>query len=244
MFAEKQTFFKLKLIITCEHGGNEIPPNFQSYFKNQQTILASHRGYDPGILDLFNSVHHLADFSIKNEVSRLLVEVNRSLHHPQLFSEVSKKFSIVQKEEILRQYYFPYRNAVEHQIEAWIDSGEKILHLSLHSFTPILNGVQRNADIGILYDSSKLEEKNFSRNLKEQLQQELPEFKIRLNYPYLGKADGLTTFLRKRFPENYLGIELEINQKYSTENQFSQLLKNAIARVIGQLQENEHLIFV
>jgi hypothetical protein len=36
---------------------------------------------------------------------------------------------------------------------------------------------------------------------------------VRLNYPYAGAADGLTTWLRRRHPQSrYLGVELEINQ--------------------------------
>jgi hypothetical protein len=36
---------------------------------------------------------------------------------------------------------------------------------------------------------------------------------VRRNYPYAGKGDGLTSFLRRRFPPGaYIGIELEINQ--------------------------------
>ena len=80
-------------------------------------------------------------------------------------------------------------------------------------------------------------------NLILQLQQELSQFKIRFNYPYLGKADGLTTYLRKKFPANYTGIELEINQKYATGNQFSTAIKQAIVRVLERLQENEHSMF-
>jgi len=38
---------------------------------------------------------------------------------------------------------------------------------------------------------------------------------VRRNYPYAGKNDGFTTYLRRRFPSDaYLGIELEINQKH------------------------------
>lgn len=233
----------MKLIITCEHGGNEIPPAYHAFFQHQQQALNSHRGYDQGTLDLFEEVKFLVDFSLKSEVSRLLVELNRSLHHRQLFSEISKKFSAEIKEEILQLYYFSYRNSVEKQIETWIRFHEKVIHLSLHSFTPIFNGIERNADVGILYDSSKTNEKNFSKNFKLQLQQELPGFKIRFNYPYLGKADGLTTYLRKKFPANYTGIELEINQKYVVENQFSAAIKQAIVRVLERLRENEHSMF-
>ena len=233
----------MKILITCEHGGNEIPPAYHAFFQDQQQALNSHRGYDPGTLDLFEEVEFLADFSLKSEVSRLLVELNRSLYHRQLFSEISKEFSAEIKEEILQQYYFSYRNSVEKQIETWVRFQEKVIHLSLHSFTPIFNGIERNADVGILYDSSKSNEKNFSKNFKLQLQQELPQFKIRFNYPYLGKADGLTTYLRKKFPTNYAGIELEINQKYAEENQFSAAIKQAIVRVLERLRENEHSMF-
>lgn len=233
----------MKILITCEHGGNEIPLAYHAFFQHQQQALNSHHGYDPGTLDLFEEVEFLADFSLKSEVSRLLVELNRSLHHRHLFSEVSKEFSAEKKEEILQQYYFPYRNSVEKQIETWIRFHEKVIHLSLHSFTPIFNGIERNADVGILYDSSKTNEKNFSKNFKLQLQQELQQFKIRFNYPYLGKADGLTTYLRKKFPTNYIGIELEINQKYATGNQFSTAIKQAIVRVLERLRENEHSMF-
>jgi hypothetical protein len=41
---------------------------------------------------------------------------------------------------------------------------------------------------------------------------------VRYNYPYLGKMDGFTTYLRKQFISNYIGIELEVNQKYVKEN--------------------------
>jgi len=36
-----------------------------------------------------------------------------------------------------------------------------------------------------------------------------------MNRPYLGSSDGHTTSLRKEFGgESYLGIEIEVNQKY------------------------------
>jgi len=37
--------------------------------------------------------------------------------------------------------------------------------------------------------------------------------RLRRNYPYQGRGDGLTASLRKRYPdETYVGIELEVNQ--------------------------------
>ncbi len=40
-----------------------------------------------------------------------------------------------------------------------------------------------------------------------------PELRVRRNYPYAGKGDGLTSHLRVRFAQcDYVGIELEVNQ--------------------------------
>jgi predicted N-formylglutamate amidohydrolase len=62
-----------------------------------------------------------------------------------------------------------------------------------------------------------------------------PQLKIRSNYPYLGNADGFTTYLRKRFQKNYLGIELEINQKLLKNEKFPKALKIQIKRILKQL---------
>lgn len=39
--------------------------------------------------------------------------------------------------------------------------------------------------------------------------------KVRRNYPYTGKSDGFTAYLRRHFPADaYISIKLEINQKH------------------------------
>jgi predicted N-formylglutamate amidohydrolase len=218
----------VKLILTCEHAFNTIPQEYQDLFINAEEILESHRGYDPGALDLFNELKDLADFSFYHETGRLLVEVNRSKGHSNLFSEFTKNLSGKQKNEILTQYYFPFRDSVEKQISSIIEKGEKVLHFSVHTFTPKLNEEIRKTDIGLLYDPSRSEEKEFSKKFKQNLKNQNPELKIRFNYPYLGKADGFITYLRKKFTENYLGIELEVNQKFVSQNQMEYRIKNAV----------------
>lgn len=219
----------MKLILTCEHGGNEIPGEFQGYFKNAGNVLNSHRGYDPGALDLFFFLKDLAEYSFYSTTSRLLIELNRSLHHPKLFSKFTKNCSSEEKNSIIDRFYYPYRNSIEGLISDILQKGEKVLHVSVHSFSPELDGKVRNVDIGLLFDPSKAEEKKYCKLLKKNLLLAGPELKLRFNYPYLGKADGFTTYLRKKFPHNYLGIELEINQKYSTENQIEATLKACVS---------------
>jgi predicted N-formylglutamate amidohydrolase len=218
----------MKLVLTCEHGGNKIPKPYASYFENSATILNSHRGYDLGALDLFNHLKSLAHFSAFSETSRLLIELNRSLHHKNLFSEISKSLSENEKEEILSRYYLEYRDEVETVIKKHLKTSKKVVHLSVHSFTPILNTETRDCDIGLLFDSRNKEEKAFCKSLKKEILLIDNSLNIRFNYPYLGKADGFTTYLRKQCPKNYLGVELEVNQKFSINNKINEVLKAAL----------------
>ncbi|MCX7550617.1 N-formylglutamate amidohydrolase [Xanthomarina sp. F2636L] len=222
----------MKLVLTCEHGGNKIPKKYVSFFKNQQAILETHRGLDLGALDIFESLKSLSDFSQFSKTSRLLIELNRSLHHKNLFSEFSKEISIEEKEKLIHTYYSTYRNKVENKIEEYINIGETVLHISIHSFTPFLKGEIRNCDVGLLFDPKRPLEKHFSKSFRAHILKINPNYNIRYNYPYLGKADGFTTYLRKQFLENYIGIELEINQRFSENNLMDSHLKQDIFTVL------------
>lgn len=222
----------MKLILTCEHGGNDIPKEFIQYFKNHLDILKTHRGFDLGALDLFNSLKPFAAYSNYSKTSRLLIELNRSLHHKNLFSEYSKKLQKSQKTKLIQEYYYTYRNAVEEVIKNTISTNQLVLHISIHSFTPVLNGIERRCDIGLLYDPSRDKEKNFCSKIKKEILIQDSQLKVRFNYPYLGKADGFTSYLRRQFLNNYIGIEIEVNQKFVENNFLDKFLKRTILEAL------------
>lgn len=88
-----------------------------------------------------------------------------------------------------------------------------MFHLSVHSFTPTLDGQTRNADAGLLYDPGRPRERECCTAWQRAMRTADPRLRVRRNYPYRGVSDGLTTHLRRVFPpEDYLGIELELNQ--------------------------------
>lgn len=215
------------LLLTCEHGGNNVPVNLKYLFNNNREVLETHRGLDLGALDLFQYLKPLAEASFFSVESRLLIELNRSLHHKNLFSEFSKQLSLEEKQPLLETYK-SYRNSVEKTIKKYIDKDEMVMHISVHSFTPILNQQTRNCDIGVLYDSKINLEKNYSKLIKKNILLLNKEINVRFNYPYFGKSDGFTTYLRKHFPKNYVGIELEINQKFATKNKMDVAIKNIL----------------
>ena len=204
---------------------NTVPAQYSSFFKDNEAVLGTHRAYDIGAIELYETLVQKLnpDYCLKGEVSRLLIELNRSLHHPQLFSDFTKSLSKEEKEELIVNYYRPYRTEIENFIRSNINSSFNTLHVSVHSFTNELKGIQRNADLGILYDPKRVTEKKFAKTFKSALRSQLPSLKVRFNYPYLGTADGFTSYLRKKFPQQYLGIELELNNSYATAKNFREI---------------------
>jgi predicted N-formylglutamate amidohydrolase len=155
---------------------------------------------------------------VLSEVSRLLVDLNRSIGHARLHCDVVFNAPAQQKREILERYYVPYRTQAEQHLFKAIQKGSSVVHVSSHSFTPELNGRLRSADIGLLYDPSREGELKLCDWWKRSFANYAPMLKVRRNYPYAGRGDGLTRYFRGRFePTDYIGIELEINQRFVLE---------------------------
>jgi predicted N-formylglutamate amidohydrolase len=204
------------LLITCEHASNRVPEPYRHLFDGAADVLKSHRGWDPGAIrcaEILSS--RLGAPLIDYPWTRLLIEPNRSQGHRKLYSEFTRNLPPEEKDQILKSHYLPYRERVEQKLAAQLTKGKPVVHLSVHTFVPELDGIERTADAGLLFDPGREQEKSFCKNWKRALNDQLPEFRIRMNYPYRGRDDGFTTALRKKFAnQSYLGIELEINQKW------------------------------
>lgn len=223
----------MELLLTCEHGGNRIPPRYRALFAGHEALLASHRGWDPGALDWARALSRRLDAPlIEARISRLLVDLNRSPHHPALFSPLSRGLGADEREAILERYYLPHRANVEAWIAERTRGGAAVLHVAVHSYTPMLDGRARNADVGLLYDPQRPRERHLCLAWQAALRAEDATLRVRRNYPYRGSADGLTTHLRRRFSSRaYLGVELEISQGLLTRPRG--LLVGAIAAALG-----------
>jgi predicted N-formylglutamate amidohydrolase len=219
------------VLITCEHGGNRIPALYRPLFRRAGALLATHRGYDAGALDMAKSLARDCDAPlVASTVSRLLVDLNRSVGHRALHSDATRALSREVQDRILALYYRPYRDQVEAHVARAIAAGKRVVHVSSHSFTAVLDGVVRNADIGLLYDPARPGERALCRTWSALLGQRIAPLRVRCNYPYKGRNDGLTSHLRRRYaPGHYVGVELEVNQKHvGAGNRFPAALRGAI----------------
>ena len=143
----------------------------------------------------------------------MLVDLNRSIGHPRLFSAQTRSLPAKLRTQIVEQHYRPYRDQVERLVGRSVKRGRRVIHISSHSFTPELQGKVRTADVGLLYHPARSGEARLCANWKASICALAPDLRVRRNYPYEGKGDGLTSHLRRRFPPGaYIGVEIEINQ--------------------------------
>lgn len=224
-------------LLTCEHASAEIPHEFQFLFEQHQDVLQTHRGLDIGavaILNAFERKYHVP--VIQGKYSRLLIELNRSPHHSHLFSDITKVLDEKTKKYIIDTYYKPYRQMVLDQIDILVKQNLPVLHLSVHTYTPELHGHIRNNDVGLLYDPNHGFGKKYCHAWARRIKKYIPDCVVRMNYPYRGTNDSFMCLLRKYYShEHYLGIELEVNQKYFQDDNFMSKQKKLISVLINTI---------
>ena len=213
----------MKLMLTCEHASNRLPAAFKKFVPVD--VQQTHRAYDIGALQVFRKLVKFAkpEFSCEGKFSRLFVDLNRTITNKSAFSDYLRDNE--NAKAAATAYWKEYRENVEKFVAKNIGASKKgaknngkegadIVHLGIHRFTPALNGKVRNADIGILYDPKRPQERAYANVIRGEIKRLYPHMKVRFNYPYKGSSDGLTTSLRKKYGPRYVGIEIEINQKF------------------------------
>lgn len=225
----KPSWAKPAILLTCEHGGARVPAAYRQLFTNHKTLLTGHAGSDIGALGAARQLsRQLPAPLIAATTTRLLIDLNRSPTHPKVWSAISRPLSPAVRKTIMLQHYLPYRSEVDNALAALIRRHGRVVHISVHSFTDILQGQQRNADLGFLYDPGRRPEASLCRTLAKEMKQRQPELRVRRNYPYRGTADGLITALRRKYSAGtYIGLELELNQQlFAHRSMWQRIVRN------------------
>lgn len=226
----------ITFLLSCEHASYHLPLEYLALYSDK--YLTSHLGYDRGALSTFSHLREeLNLWGVKGQYSRLLIDLNRSLDSDNLFSQRLRKLSLEKKESIIENYYHPYRQKVLQKIESERAKGYKVIHLSIHSFTPVLKREKRACHVGLLFDPARENEFLICQALFGALKP-IENLIVAYNEPYSGIEDGLTRYLRECFSENeYVGIELEFNQNIIRQVRFKKILN----MLCGYIKEKQLL---
>ena len=182
------------LVIVCEHASNFIPADLDGLGLDEET-LQSHIAWDPGALAVARAMAAVLDAPlVAPGVSRLVYDCNRSPEAPSAVPEESEIFEIpgnaglsaADRKARADRFYTPFHNALNATLDQRMAEGRRPVLVSVHSFTPVYNGVERDMELGILHDSDA----RFADALLAAAG-ERGDMEVRRNAPY-GPDDGVT----------------------------------------------------
>ena len=205
------------VLITCEHASALVPEGIELGLT--PAILATHVSTDRGAEEIALALAEVLGAPVHlGAQSRLVVDLNRREDNPDVIVETTYGLAVPgnvglsprDREERIARFHRPYREAARADALRLAERGG-CLHLSIHSFDPSLDPVARAFDAGVLFDPSRSPEDALAARLAAELGAR--ELSVRLNEPYLGTPEGLTSWLRAQIPqERYVGIEIEACQ--------------------------------
>lgn len=143
-------------LLTCEHASNRVPTAMQLGITSAD--LASHIGYDIGAAAVTRRLSALLDApAILSGYSRLVIDCNRPAGSAEsipaavagIVIPANAHLSPADRREREASFLRPFHDAIS-EILARRDPASRHLLLSIHSFTPRLDGAWRPWDVGVL----------------------------------------------------------------------------------------------
>jgi len=182
---------KAPLLLLCDHATRFVPRKLKSLGLDE-AALCRHIAWDIGIAELTRDLAKRLDApAVFSHFSRLIVDPNRQLENPTLIPELSdgtvipgnRDLSPDQRKLRVDTFFRPYHDAVAGRLDAMVEKGRTPVLVSMHSFTPIMHGLPRPWQIGILWNRDP----RLPRPLMDRLRAD--GLTVGDNEPYSG-ADG------------------------------------------------------
>jgi predicted N-formylglutamate amidohydrolase len=219
------------LVLTCEHASCAVPIEYDDLNLDTEQ-LTEHIGWDIGAREVTDTLaSHFGATAVLAGVSRLVIDCNRDLtDHDLIVAEVhgvripgNTRVDGDERERRIRDFYEPYHCA----IDTVLQRRDKPLLLSIHSFTPALNGRERRFDVGVLFDAFAGEAEQLAAGLTGD------GLRVRYNEPYSG-LDGLIFSARTHGLKHGLRyLEVEINNRLLRTPADSARIAAALARALS-----------
>ena len=180
----------MPVLLVCDHASRRLPRSVGDLGLDP-AARRSHLAEDIGAGEL---ARRLADALSATTVlagySRLVVDLNRDLLDAQAFLEFgdgvvipgNRSLSVAEREARAAALYRPYHGAIDAQIRRLEQAVGVPAIIAIHSFTPVLNGISRPWEIGILWDADRRIAECLLNGLRAD------GFVVGDNEPYSGKA--------------------------------------------------------
>jgi predicted N-formylglutamate amidohydrolase len=203
-----------RLVLSCEHASNRIPAPIRAG-KLDKPWLATHWAYDIGAAELVREVvRNTGSVAVLSRFSRLICDANRDPtdptvivprveQHPLGFNEF---ISGTERALRIERYHAAFHRKIDELLERRLPQGGDVVLVSVHSFVPALYGLQRELDVGVLFNPYEAVAKRLAHSLASR------GLVTALNEPYSGRRGLIYSAERHGLDHQVLYLELEVNQ--------------------------------
>lgn len=229
------------MVLTAEHASNYVPKHYKPLFGRKTNLFNTQQAFDQGADYLCKQLEmYLGCPMFLGNISRLIIDLNRTIDSRSLFSTFSKKLKPIEKQLIINHYYRPYVNSILLNMQHYQSISYRIVHISIHTCSSHVMSRKGPCDLGIIYDSKRKSEKIFAEMLSRSLQSFDPSIKIKSNYPFKGHSKGLTNYFRLIFQEQrYIGVELQINHELMQSATDKKWIRALLQASLGEIYTEE-----
>jgi predicted N-formylglutamate amidohydrolase len=150
-------------VFVCDHASNWLPPELGT-LGLAETDMLRHIAWDPGALPVALRLAGRLDAAlVEAGVSRLAIDCNRPLDAPDLIPQISETtlvpgnaaLTAEDRDERIALSWQPFHDAIEQLVGERVAAGRETRLVSIHSFTPVYNGMSRPWEIGIVHDEDE-----------------------------------------------------------------------------------------
>jgi predicted N-formylglutamate amidohydrolase len=148
------------VLLLCDHATCFLPRAFGTLGLSEAE-LKRHIAWDIGIAELTRGLAKALDAAaVLSHFSRLVIDPNRALDDPTLVPRLSdgvvvpgnRDLSPTDLQARIDGFHRPYHEAVQRTLDALLARGAVPAIVSMHSFTPVMKGVERPWHIGVLWN--------------------------------------------------------------------------------------------
>lgn len=204
---------KGKFVLVCEHASPIIPDEFDDLGLDA-AARDSHIVWDPGAFAVALVMSASLDSPLVSaQVSRIVYDCNRAPGSHDAIPDHSDIYPVPgnrnltgdQRRARLDRFYTPFRDKLAGLLDELAPRQRPPALLTIHSFTPVYQGQQRDIEIGILHDRDP----RLADALLGEVAGQTGRI-VRRNEPY-SSSDGVThTLLEHAIPRNLLNAMIEI----------------------------------
>jgi predicted N-formylglutamate amidohydrolase len=229
------------VLLVCDHASSRFPQSLGDMGLDpfaRRCHLAIDIGAGPLTERLAES---LGVTAVVQNYSRLVVDCNRQLMDPSAFLEygdgilVPGNRNLRQSDKDLRAsaLYWPYHVAIGEQIDRLRKKGALPAFISIHSFTPVLNGEAREWQMGVLWDKDESTRSIFLEGLRS------AGYKVGDNEPYSGKAPQDFTIDHHAEEIGLPHVGIEIRQDLIDDEEGVEEIAEVMHEVIASIPEKQ-----